>query len=589
MNDRTIPQNSTYDVATFKLLSEDTDITNAYTVLSLVVNRVVNRVPTAKVILRDGSAADETFSASEGNDLIPGKQLEIAVGFDGKDRSIFKGLIVKQALKVGSDGSSILVLDCKDAVTRMTIGRHSRYFTNSTDSDAIATLFNDYSELSVSVEPTRITHPKIVQYYATDWDFMLSRTEMNGLIVLVEDGTVQVKPPNIDSDPLITLTYGANLLEFETSMDARFQYGAVKAHAWNAADQALATAEATEPTVNNQGNLSGSDLATVAAPDPLELRHGGGVNSQELKAWADAQLLKSRLAKIQGRVKTKGYPDARPDAVIQLGGAGDRFNGQAYVSGIQHELNGGTWHTHMQLGLAPEWFYQQADCMDRPASGLLPGVNGLQIGVVLQLQDDPLGEERILVKAPLIDGEEGIWARMAVLDGGNNRGTIFRPEIGDEVVLGFLNDDPRHPVVLGMLHSSANPTPIPADDANPQKGIVTRSEIKLIFDDETKVVTLETPGGNKITISDEAKGITLEDQNGNIITLNDSGIALKSAKDLTLEATGKLSLKANQNTTVEGLNVSLKANAQFKAEGSAGAEVSTSALAILKGSLVQIN
>jgi Rhs element Vgr protein len=591
---RTIPQNSTYDVATFKLLSEGRDITNTYAVLSLVVSRVVNRVPTAKVILRDGSAADETFPASEGDDLIPGKQLEIAVGFDGNDRTIFKGLIVKQSLKVGADGNSTLILDCKDAVTRMTLGRHSRYFVESTDSEAIASLFNDYSGLSASVESTSITHPEIVQYYATDWDFMLSRAEMNGLIVLVEDGTVKVKPPNTTDDPLITLTYGANLLEFETSMDARSQYGAVKAHAWNSADQVLVTAEATEPSVNVQGNLSGSALAEVAAPDELELRHGGKVDSQELKAWADAQLLKSRLAKIQGRVKTKGYPDAKADAVIRLGGAGDRFNGPAYVSGIQHELSGGTWHTHMQLGLAPEWFYQEADCVDHLASGLLPGVNGLQIGVVTKLHEDPLGEDRVQVKAPLINqdginGREGTWARVAALDAGNSRGTFFRPEVGDEVVLGFLNDDPRDPIVLGTLHSSKNPAPLVAAATNPQKGIVTRSEIKLIFDDDTKVVTLETPGGNKITISDEAKGISLEDQNGNTITLNDSGIALKSAKDITLEATGKLVLKATQNASVEGLNVSLKANAQFKAEGNGGAEVSTSAIAILKGSLVQIN
>ena len=109
----------------------------------------------------------------------------------------------------------------------------------------------------------------------------------------------------------------------------------------------------------------------------------------------------------------------------------------------------------------------------------------------------------------------------------------------------------------------------------------------LVTPDELKWI--ETPGGNKITISDEDKGITLEDQNSNILTMNDSGIEMKSPKDILLEATGKLTLKATQDTSIEGLNVNVKANAQFKAEGAAGAEVSTSAIAILKGSLVQIN
>jgi Rhs element Vgr protein len=551
---------------------------------------VINRVPTARVVLRDGSTSNETFSASQGNDLIPGKKLEIAVGHDSNDRSIFQGLIIKQSLKVGADGNSTLTLDCKDTTVKLTIGRHSRYFTDSTDSDAIATIVGQYSEILKDIGSTRVKHPEIIQYYATDWDFILSRVEMNGQILIADSGKLMTKTPSTSGKPLITLTYGANLLEFETEMDARSQYQAVKAKSWNYADQSLIEVESAEPSVNSQGNLSGKDLAQVMGLNAWEMSHSGLVQEQELKAWADAQMLKSRLAKIQGRVKTKGYADAKPDSVIKLDGVGDRFNGLAYVSGIRHEVRGGTWDTHMQLGLSPQWFYQDADIVERPASGLLPGVNGLQIGVVVQLKDDPTGEDRILVKVPTINSKaNGIWARVATLDAGKNRGSFFRPEIGDEVLLGFLNDDPRDPIFLGMLNSSAKPAPLKASDDNHQKGFFTRSELKLTFDDDKKVICLETPGGNKVTLSDDAKGIALEDQNGNTLTLNDKGIVIKSPKDITLEATGKLTLKATQDTSIEGLNVSAKANAQFKAEGSAGAEVSTSAIAILKGSLVKIN
>ncbi|WP_208346701.1 type VI secretion system tip protein VgrG, partial [Aetokthonos hydrillicola] len=349
-------------------------------------------------------------------------------------------------------------------------------------------------------------------------------------------------------------------------------------------------AEGSEPDINKQGNLSGEDLVNAIALSTWELRHSGRVEQPELKAWADAQLLKSRLAKIQGRVKTVGNPNAQPDTLIKLKGLGNRFNGLAYVSGIRHEMNAGAWYTQMQLGLAPPWFYQETDIVDQPASGLLPGVNGLQIGVVVQLQGDPNGEDRILVKAPIIDSKsQGIWSRIATLDAGKNRGSFFRPEIGDEVILGFLNDDPRDPIVLGMLNSSAKPAPLKAADENHHKGFFTRSQMKVSFDDEKKIITLETPGGNKIIISDADKGITLKDQNGNTMTMNDGGITMKSPKDITLEAMGKLTLKATQDTSIEGLNVNAKANAQFKAQGNAGAEVSTSAIAILKGSLVQIN
>ena len=219
---------------------------------------------------------------------------------------------------------------------------------------------------------------------------------------------------------------------------------------------------------------------------------------------------------------------------------------------------------------------------DKQAASLLPGINGLQIGVVSQLENDPDGEDRILVKIPVINADdEGIWCRTALLDAGDNRGTFFRPEIGDEVIVGFINDDPRDGVVLGALHSSAKPAPVSATDDNHIKGIYTRSEMKLEFDDDKSSITLETPGGNKVLIDDDSGTIVLEDLNGNKIEMSSDGIVIESA--------AALELKATTDFKVEGVNLTQKAQASFKAEGSAGAEISSSGQTVVKGSIVMIN
>ena len=127
------------------------------------------------------------------------------------------------------------------------------------------------------------------------------------------------------------------------------------------------------------------------------------------------------------------------------------------------------------------------------------------------------------------------------------------------MVVGFLDGDPRFPVVLGQCHSSAKPAPEPAKDDNHLKGYVSRSKMKLTFDDDKKVVVLETPAGNKLTLSEDDKTASLADQNGNKITLDDSGITIESAKDMILKAAGDVKL--------EGTNVECKAQASFKAEG----------------------
>ncbi len=174
------------------------------------------------------------------------------------------------------------------------------------------------------------------------------------------------------------------------------------------------------------------------------------------------------------------------------------------------------------------------------------------------------------------------------MDAGASRGTYFRPEISDEVIVGFLGDDPRYPVVLGMCHSSNKPAPEPPSNDNNIKGYVSRESMKFTFDDEKKSITIETPGGNKLKVSDDDQGISLEDQNGNKITMDSTGITLDSASDLTLKAAGELK--------IEGMNTTVKANASLKAEGSASAEFSGASTTLkgsgtltIQGGLVQIN
>src|SRR6202000_2770268 len=105
----------------------------------------------------------------------------------------------------------------------------------------------------------------------------------------------------------------------------------------------------------------------------------------------------------------------------------------------------------------------------------------------------------------------------------------------DELVVGFVNDDPRYPIVLGMLNSGAKPAPVKAKDSNPQKGFVTRSKMKLLFDDEKKTVTIETPKGKTIKMDDEGDSIELSDQHNNKLTMSADGITMESGKDLTLK------------------------------------------------------
>ncbi|KAF9658878.1 type VI secretion system tip protein VgrG [Tenacibaculum sp. ZH5_bin.1] len=579
-NTGTIQTSKSADLVTFKILIEGEELSKQYEVKNITVSKEVNKIPTAQIILIDGEASQRDFKLSNEELLIPGKEIEITAGYHSDEETIFKGIVIKHNLRIRAN-SAQLIVECKDEAVKMTVGRKSKYFYESTDSDIFEEIIGNYG-LAKEVESTNYNHAELVQYNASDWDFVVSRAQANGKLCFVDDGTITIAKPNVSQSEIETVTFGGSLLDFDAEIDARHQVKKVAAYSWNHADQEVVEIEGKDPNVSLNGNLSVSDLNKTIGLESMELRHGGVVTDTELQDWADAKWLFQQLAKVRGRVKFQGIPSVKPNTILKLEGVGDRFNGNVYVTGVQHVISEGNWIVNAQFGLSTEWFSETFEISAKPASGLLPAIQGLQVGIVSQLEEDPDGEDRILVQIPIVNNEEeGIWCRVASPDAGENRGIFFRPEIGDEVIVGFINDDPNDAIVLGMLHSSAKPSPITATDDNHEKGIITRSEMKVLFDDDKKIITIETPAGKMIMLDEDEGAITIEDDNSNIITINSDGISMESAGDISLKASG--------DVTIEGTNVSIAANAEFKAEGSAGAEVSTSAIAVLKGSLVQIN
>lgn len=577
---RVISTSQSSDLVTFKVLVDGEELSKTNQVMSIVVEKEINRIPTARIVLLDGDPAAQEFELSNQDLFVPGKEIEIKAGYHSDEETIFKGIVIKHNLKVRTS-QSYLIVECKDKAVKLTVGRKSKYFYESKDSEIIGEIIDGYG-LGNEVEETRVQFKELVQYNVSDWDFCVVRAQANGQILAVDDGKITVQKPDYGQEEVETVAFGATMLDFDAEIDARNQFQKVTSYGWNAADQELLEIEATDPSVSLNGNISPADLASVIDLENLELKNGGASPDVVLQEWADSRMLFNQLSKTRGKVKFQGIPGVKPNTTLKLEGVGNRFNGKVYVSAVRHQIIEGNWTVDAQFGISPKWFSETVDVNDIPAAGLMAAVNGLQIGVVTQLESDPEGEDRILVRLPIVDNSsEGIWARMATLDAGENRGSFFRPEIGDEVIVGFINGNPNDAIVLGMMNSSAKPAPLTASDDNHEKGFVTRSEIKFIFNDEKKSVVLETPGGKKITVDDDAGIIQIEDENSNKITLNSGGIILESPSDISIKATGDL--------TLEGTNVSVKANAQFKAEGSAGAEVSTSAIAVLKGSMVQIN
>lgn len=585
------------DLVTLEVATDGATIPDTMMVTGVHTHQRLNRVPEAVVTIADGSRVEADFPASASSTFKPGAEIEVKAGYHAKNSSIFKGVIVGQRIRADPSGGSYLEVLCKDKAVQLTVTRAAAQYLDVTDSDIISKIVSA-AGLSADATATSTTFPQQTRANASDWDFILSRAEANGQVVLVDAGKLTVGPPSFDS-PAYVATYGDTILSFDLELSATDQLAGVTAQAWDPKTQEVVTGTASEPSVNAQGAITGKKLAdTLGGLDATLL--GPGVESVDaLKGWANAQLLKSRMARYSGQLSVPGNAALKAGAQIELAGLGANFNGAAYMVGVRHRISEGTWHSELEFGLAPDWFADATrDVSPAPAAAQRPGVTGLEIATVLKTDEDPEGERRVQVAMPLrVDGGQGVWVRLASPYATDSAGFEFLPEVGDEVVLGFLSGDPDSAIMLGALHSSKRPAPVVPDAENTIKTLVTKGQHKVTFDDDKKIITVETPGGHKIVMSDEETSVTITDSNDNKLEMSGSGITMTSPSDISISADASVKISGTSGVTVssdadvgiKGMNVSAEADIGLTAKGNASAELSASGETTVKGGMVMIN
>lgn len=565
--------------------------------LAIRVDRTLFKIATAKVsfLLPHEEGDDLRYKAVD--DFEIGKTISIGLGYaEDAFNVVFKGIIARIQVKANANNSTVTLHASHEAI-KMTLDRKSNKHEGK-DNAIISKIIQTYG-IGKAVDSTPYKHKSLVQYQAYDWDFVAARAEANGLLLYTIDDKICVKKPGVSEDTGISLHYNKDGFEFENNIEARFQTDQVTFNAWNPKDQANVEAASAEPKTNKQGssNDDGKTLSKAVGSEELNIGLSSNLEQGELKAWSDANLTKTRLARMSGSIKVNGDSAFELNKTFTIEGFGKRSNGKALISGIKHEVSAGQWRTTVSYGLSAQSYHEKTAISAPANGGLVPEIKGLQIGKVKDIVNDEDQELRVLVEIPVITGDKKeLWARFTQGYATNGKGFFFFPEVGDEVILGFLDNDPRSPIILGSVYSSKQSAPYTPDDKNSTKAIVTNNELKIEFNDENKVIIITTPGDNKITLSDKAKSIAIEDQNGNTVELSSSGISLNSAKDIVLNAKGKIDLQANMaisasakmDLSLEGLNVSAKGKLGFSAQG-VQAELKGAGMTTIKGAIVMIN
>jgi uncharacterized protein involved in type VI secretion and phage assembly len=171
---------------------------------------------------------------------------------------------------------------------------------------------------------------------------------------------------------------------------------------------------------------------------------------------------------------------------------------------------------------------------------------------------DPEDEARVKVSYPRFDqAMVSEWARVAQPYAGNAYGFVFVPEVGDEVLVAFVQGDMRFPIIVGGLYNGVDKPPTSRRDDRDQKLIKTKGEHELLFDDTAGSMRarLKTAGGHMLDLDDEGKTVTVSSTGGDKVVLDDN------AKSITIEtAGGQKVLLESGKVTITATTVTLDAS-----------------------------
>jgi len=161
--------------------------------------------------------------------------------------------------------------------------------------------------------------------------------------------------------------------------------------------------------------------------------------------------------------------------------------------------------------------------------------------------NDPDGLNRVEIKLLSHSGspqQDGIlWARVAVPCAGNNKGSFFIPDVGDEVVVSFISGDSRYPVVLGSLWNGNDPAPETlggSGNAVDRWTLVGKAGTRIAIEEETPAtatIKFTTPNGVSGELTDSGGGKIEFKAAGTTVTINTQGVTVDTPLEVKVQAT----------------------------------------------------
>ncbi len=529
----------------FSIAIAGTEVGLAIDIIDLEIQYSVNDIPWLRLSILETNVREQEFELLNGTEFEIGK--EIKVSALETETALFNGIIT--GLSLGKKDDTYLEIQAYGDAIKMTDGLSTKLFKSATtDDQLISELMTDTGVTMGDIAVSEISHYQYFSYQVTPWRLMMARILANGFVfsATTEASSVINLQDYSGEDKTINILE-SSVISFQLNQDVRSQIKNITANAWDITQQKLHSDQGVQGLVAGYKSIDKADEALAVAD--LMLFSQFTKSPKELETQATAQNNYRLLDSNQGWITLEGKIDSElltlklMDKLV-VEGLGASFSGDYIISGIRHYLSAGQWLIDLDLGLS----LNKTLLSDYVSLAPMP----IMTAKVVQFKADEEEIERLPIQLPALADNDLVWARPLSLFASNGEGLFFPPNVGDEVIVNFIDGDCRYPVILGSCHNPKLKPPQDLKEEMPIRGIYIKQKdeevpISIIFDKSSDVLKLSS-GKGEICLSD-AKGCEIVMEENIVSVLNteiacEKAMTITSKEDISISTDKKVIIKA---------------------------------------------
>jgi uncharacterized protein involved in type VI secretion and phage assembly len=470
-------------------------ITCSLAMSRLRVLQQINEIPSALLELQiptDNNGTSDAESLTMVGQFVTGSN--VVIELDGT--TLFNGYLTQKRLLLQGKVWTVR-LEARHVLQKMVFAPRSRVFRQQDDVTILNTLFQQAGiKVSHITTQQNTRHDQMVQFRVSDWQYISSRLFATNCWLIPD-----ITGENITIAPLLapiashTLERyadhsGYSVYEIDLTFDNRFTPNSLSLRGWDITQQQLVAAKQKNSDAFSPWQATVSEVMPVQGLQDYQLAFSNMPETM-LSTLSQSWMNHQQLTGVQGRIVLDGTRDFRLGESVALKKFGAGLDSTVLITGIQHLFDGENgWRCELQVGMPAR--------LPDP----VPSVQSLQIATVVEFTPDPQNLDRIPISLPALDlPGEYIFARLGKPWASKDSGFCFYPEPGDELVVGFIENDPRYPIILDSLHNPKNNTPLAPDQRNKYKGLVINKDAytaQLLIDTQEQKLTLST--SNKMSL-----------------------------------------------------------------------------------------